>query len=73
MMRSISYRALVLFAIIILCIGIEAMAQWEKLEQPYGEYIKSLATTGDVLFAAGDYLYSSNDFGRSWSRLQTLP
>ena len=73
MKRSFSYKALVLFAIIILCLGNKAMAQWEKLEQPYGEYIKSLATTGDVLFAAGDYLYSSNDYGRSWSRLQTLP
>lgn len=49
------------------------MSQWEKLEQPYGEYIKSLSATGDALFAAGDYLYSSFDYGRSWIRNQTLP
>ncbi|MCK9423240.1 MAG: T9SS type A sorting domain-containing protein [Bacteroidales bacterium] len=73
MKRSFPYRSMMLFAVIFLCFGNTAMSQWEKLEQPYGEYIKSLSTTGDALFAAGDYLYSSYDYGRSWSRVQTLP
>jgi len=30
-------------------------------------------TTGDALFAAGDYLYSSYDYGRYWNRMQILP
>ena len=73
MKRFFPYRSVMLFAVIFLCFGNTAMSQWEKLEQPYGEYIKSLSTTGDALFAAGDYLYSSYDYGRSWRRMQTLP
>ena len=61
---------IILFIIAFFCININAKAQWQPTNGPYGNEVNCFAVNGSVIFAAtGGAVYSTNNNGVTWSFL----
>ena len=46
---------------------------WSEIPNPSSSPINSLITSGNVLIAGGDGVYSSSDNGQSWTAINPAP